>query len=382
MDQPIKSKSFIKRFWWLIVLIVILTAGGLVYQNRPELNSDNNGQIKPTSSTKNQKISFTHKMFETEKVTNILPLGELNGGYVELQTLNGVMVQLDKEKIIETGIEVYAPTEMELYMYAQTATADRPEGDWNLDFRINNNVGLTIHHLNNAAEKITSVIGNTPTRDDSRGINIQNTIKFKAGDLIGTTKGTSLGANWNIYVYDKSVKNQFVNQKRYENGGYLGERLLSSTCVFDYYIDQTIKDSYYTLLGATEPGQTTSCGSPTKDKIGTLSGLWHLKKDGLETNYDGEYATPFSIYKRSDGNIIIYELGKRSYTIAKGEPSAKSPEEVTTTHCYNLADDWDGRSIGYAYFRIDSELEMSVTYSSIGSCPAEFPDGQAKKYYR
>lgn len=384
-----KHKSFFRKWLWLgiiflVILIGVIAVNVLKPKESPQSGSPDTGSQTKSEAKKNVKRPvFTHQMIETDLVKFIMPLGELNGGYVELQPLNSVMIQLDQQKVKSgPGIEVFAPADMELINYAHTATDDQPKGDWSLEFRINENYFLTIHHLNNADEKITAKVGNTATKDDSRGIEIRPPLKFKAGDLIGTTKGTSLANNWNIYLYDKTTENKFVNQDRYKNH-YLGQRLLAAVCPFDYYEDQTIKNAYYALLGSSKPGQSKTCGNPSSDKAGTLSGLWHLQKTGIGSSYEGDYADPLSVYMRSDGNVIIYELGRQFYTIPSTAKTHKNPQEITTSHCFNLADDWGGSlKQGYAYFRIDSETEMSAAFSKTGACPDEFPEIGAKKYYR
>lgn len=345
-------------------------------------NSENS---KKTESFGNIPVVFTHPIFNPEEIDFVSPLGESNGGYIEVQPLGGMTINIKKELAEKGPINIYAPADMELVAYAHTLMEPELQADWSLYFRINDDLSLVIHHVKNANQKIIDVVGNNPKKNDSRTTDVRwpNEIKFKAGEIIGTTTGTSKAHNWNVYLYDKQVKNQFVNQKRYESS-QVGERLLTSACFFDYYQDEKIKSAFYSLLGRSKPGETKNCGTPSKDRKGTISGLWHAKLDGIDMgSYDGPYADPFSVYLRSDNNITIYELNKKAYTVYSNNPSHKDPAAITDSHCYLLTDDWNPNEYkGYAYFKVDSDTQMSVAFSPTGSCPAAFPNIQTKTYYR
>lgn len=344
--------------------------------NQPSQNSE-------TSTS--GPVTFTHPIFNVEDIDWVSPLGESNGGYIEVQPLGGMTVNIKKDVAERSPIEIYAPTDLELVSYAHTIMEPEPEADWSLYFKINDDLSLILHHIKNASPKIVEAVGNNPKKNDSRTTDIRwpQEIKFKAGEVIGTTTGTSMAKNWNIYLHDKKVKNQFINQKRYE-GSDVGRRLLNAACIFDYYEDPKIKESFYALLGTNKPGETKDCGTPSKDKIGTISGLWHLKKDGIDFgSYNGDYADPFSVYIRADKSIMIYEMAKKTFTIYPSNPTYKNPEEITSSHCYQLTDNWNPDiPKGYAFFKVDSDTQMFMVYSSSGSCPATFPEGQAKIYYR
>lgn len=350
-----------------------------------EKPSNQTSQNQNTNSSSNNPVTFTHPIFKVEDIDWVSPLGESNGGYIEVQPLAGMTVNIKKDIAEKGPIEVYAPADMQLVSYSHTLMEPEPTADWSFYFKINDDLELVIHHIKNANQKIVNVVGNTPKKNDSRTTDIRwpNEIKFKAGEVIGTTTGTSLAKNWNIYLYDKKVKNQFVNQKRYESN-QIGQRLINATCIFDYYQDEKLKQSFYALLGTTKPGETKNCGTSSKDKKGALSGLWHLKRNGIDFgSYDEDYADPFSVYMRADKSVIIYEMNKKTFVIYPNNPTYKNPEEITDSHCYLLTDNWNPNEYkGYAYFKIDSDTQLSVFYSPSGTCPASFSQIQAKTYYR
>jgi hypothetical protein len=369
-----------------MVVAVIVAAGFILFRpfdrSQNPISSDFQNQTEQSPSNP-APAQFTHPIFNPEEIDWVSPLGESNGGYNEVQPLGGMTINIKKDIAAKGPIEVYAPTDMELVSYSHTLMEPEPEPDWAFHFQINKDISLVVHHIKNASPKIVNAVGNKPKLNDSRTTDLRPSIKFKAGEVIGTTTGTSQARNWNIYLQDKKVKNQFVNQKRYEDS-YSANILVNAACIFDYYEDEKIKNEFYKLLGTTKAGEAKSCGNPSTDKKGTLSGLWHLKKEGLSTGeYEGVYANPFSIYTTSDKNITIYEINKRVFTIYPSNPTYKDPKEITNSHCYQLTDNWHTSTYkGYAFFRIDSDMQMSMVYSPSGSCPATFPESQAKTYYR
>lgn len=377
-----------KKFLFLIGIgiLILLASFGVMSSFRGSVDERTGSGMFSSEiedAQKNTRPVFTHPIVDPATISFITPLGELNGGYEEVQTLAGVMMNFKRE-VVEGNkeIEVYAPTDMILESYSFHIVPFPPGGQWALIFRLSKDVTMRIDHISRASDAIQQVTTTIP-KESSTEDYPKTKLKFKAGEIIGYTFGTVPAHNWNIYVFDTKQKNNFINQMRYEKNR-LGERLDTAVCPFDYYEDQGLKNIYYALLGASQPGQTASCGSPSKDKIDTLSGLWHLKKEGrVETGYEGDFANPLSVYKRSDNNVVIHEIGRKRVIISPGMPTYKNPEEVTSSHCYNLTDDWSGSMRdGYIYFRIDSDTEMSVAYNRAGSCPTMFPTVNIQKYYR
>jgi hypothetical protein len=366
--------------------ILVLVAGSLFYFLSEKGSDDTVETVEKVEKDsvedkKSERPVFTHKIFDPKKIEYITPLGELNGGYIESSTIGGVMIDILPSAVANGGkIEIYAPTAMKLESYGHYLVGAEP-ANWTLEFRIGEDVTMKIDHITDVAQRITESVGNKPKKNDSSTDFLKDPILFKAGELIAKTSGTTQANNWNIYLYDKNHENSFINQKRYEEN-YMGQRLIIAACPFDYYQDESAKSAFYALMGATAAGQSKTCGNPSSDVKGTLSGMWHLKKTGFEEKYVGEYANPFSIYKRSGGDIIIYEIGGRRHIIEPNSYTYKDPALVTTSHCYQLTDLSGMKESGFAYFKIDSDTQMSVVYKKTGSCPASFPKGPAKKYYR
>lgn len=334
---------------------------------------------KPTEKAKEktEQIKFDHKIFDPNKVSYIVPLGELNGGYIETQTINGVCV------FNKTGepLEIHAPADMTLKYYAFMPAQGKETANYQMTFTISKDVEMTFHHITSVSDELKEAM---PQTSSSANISPHKEVSLKGGQLIGKTTGTA-GHNWNIYLTDKKHTNKFVNGERYEK---LKDRyaFVNAMCPFDFYED-SVKQTYLALMGATKAGQSATCGSNSKDVKGSIAGLWHLSNDvgdmmSIMGKYDGQFATPFSVYKDSAGQIVIYEIGRKRYILGNENPTYKDPATITAEHCYNLSQYPRETRKGYAYFKVVGEMEIKVAYSASGSCPAQFPEGQGKTYYR
>lgn len=359
----------------LSTLLAVLIIGGIIFWLLKPKNKVTIKGVPEDVVHVTQEVKFTADIFDPTKTKFITPLGELNGGYEEAQTINGVCVN---NKTAEE-VEVYAPVDMELVDYSYFVDPRQTQrANWHLGFKVSDQVKLSFDHITAPIQEIKDVTPQTPT---SGYVSPKKKLKFKAGDLIAKTSGTDQAHNWNIYIKDTTKTNTFVNQDRFEK---LKDRYdyVNASCPFDYYEDSK-KNIFIALMGATAAGQSKTCGNPSKDVKGSISGMWHLGVDGVQADYQGEYATPFSIYKDSAGKIVLYEMNRKRYLLDSTNPTYKDPATITTSHCYALTDYGQGeRPKGYAYFKVISDKEMRVAYSGVGSCPAVFSEATAKTYYR
>lgn len=372
-----------KIFVFVAIPLLIIFAGVSTYLLRKEPVNPNTSITHETSKGKEnktiEKVIFTKQIFDPVNIDFITPLGELNGGYEESQTISGVMINI-KRDLVSNGemIDVFAPTAMTLYSYAYYSTGGAESPNWTLVFNINKDVVLKFDHITEASDRIVKVTTSTP-KDNSREDQPIENITIAAGELIGRTSGTHLAKNWNIYMYDNAVKNSFINQPRYEQNE-IGMRLISGACPFDYYDDLLITASYAALMGATAAGQSATCGSVSHDVAKTISGIWHFNQDinlGIKPTLDGKFASPLAIYKDSSGRIVIHQIDNKRFDLKND----KDPAEVTSSHCYLLKTQ-DDKAAGFAFFKLISPTNLSLAYSSSGSCPSTFPTTGAKTYYR
>lgn len=333
-----------------------------------------------TEKTPSGKTTFTHKFFDPAVVSHITPLGELNGGYEEAQAFGGVMINVKPEAVAgDKVIDIYAPTDLTLESYAYYKVPEEGTNQWTLIFRASGTVMIKIDHITHALDSVVAATTTAP-KDTSAEESPTKKITFKAGELIARTRGTKMAHNWNIYLTDTTHTNTFINQARFKTGG-AGDRLVHGVCPFDYY-DDSLKSEFMTLMGYSQAGQSTTCGSVSRDKAGTAAGQWFLDEDpafGLQEKLDGNYASPLALYKNSAGEVILDQFGGKRLDIAATNPTNKDPEAVTDTHCYAVLS--EGKSAGYVYVKLAAANQMSVAHAASGTCPSTFP-ATSKTYYR
>ncbi len=380
-----KNPQTLDWFRWLLsltaLILIIMIFISTRRQNLP--GNRKSFQTSPTSqgqavSRESKKVRFTSRIFEPTKVNSIIPLGELNGGYIESQTINGITINIktDAQRNAEP-IEVYAPVDMTLEDYSYFADGTNAP-QWHLGFRISESVKLSFDHISEATEIIKSV---TPPTVNSAYVSPTRRLAFRAGDLVAKTSGTNEAHNWNIYLRDESKTNTFVNQERYDK---LKDRysFVNAACPFDYY-EENIRQEFLALMGHYKAGESKNCGSNSRDVKGSIAGMWHLTQDGVQEAYDGQYASPFSIYKTSANELILYEINRKRYIIGEKNQTYKDPALVTDSHCYNLTQyGHEVSTNGYAYFKVLSDTKMQLSYKSTGACPATFPENSTMIYYR
>lgn len=319
-------------------------------------------------------VVFTHAIIDPSTLSFITPLGELNGGYEEAQTIAGVMLNFKQEAVTSNKeIEVKAPTDMTLESYSWHNVPYAPGSNWALIFRLSNDLTIKFDHISRASDTIKTVT-EASSKDSSAEISPKQRLTVKAGEVIGYTFGTVPAHNWNIYLFDSRHKNSFINQKRYEGSG-TGKKLINAKCVFDFYAND-LKNSYLSLMGYNKAGQSSTCGLVSRDVTGTASGMWHLSTDGFKEERDELYTAPLSIIKNSAGEITIDQIGDQRIDIRSGNPTLKDPAEVRDAHCYQA-----DNNKGYIFVKIVSESQMNVAAASTGSCPSELPSS-TKAYYR
>src|SRR3989344_6574304 len=207
-------------FIFLIIIIALVGVGALFFFTHDRQRNTADSTANKTTGAKTQKsmeLVFSHQIFDPAKISHITPLGELNGGYEEAQALGSVTIWIKPEAVANGSmVDVFAPTDMTLESYAYYKTPDGK--DWTLILRVTDDVRLKFDHITQAVDKIVAATTSTP-KDNSAEESPKQKVSFTAGEKIAQTRGTNLAKNWNIYMYEGAHKNQFVNQKRYEQGG-------------------------------------------------------------------------------------------------------------------------------------------------------------------
>jgi len=332
------------------------------------------------SSTTSTIPVFTHHMFELDKVEYIVPLGELPGGWMEAEANNLAMVEVIRPKGFGNPsmmMKVFAPVDMKLDSYSYYGFEGQ-DPSWTLLFSITPNIRLKFSALTDVSDRLKDEVGLNHTQGE---IWLLPQISFKEGEMIGIAGGSEIH-NWDVFLYDLNNTNQYVNQARY-NIDYMGERYRTASCPFKYY-PRHMQMEYEVLYGASAAGQTSSCGSASRDVRGTLSGIWYLSdniSEGMRPVREGMYTSPLFIYKNSAGGISLGYVNNKRYWIKRENPTNKDPVKISTQHCYTLYEPYDNSVDGYAFFKIISDTQMGLVVGVGKTCPKEFPE-RYKTYYR
>jgi hypothetical protein len=325
---------------------------------------------------------FTEDMFQLDKINNIYPLGQLNGGYEESTGLSQATIQLKQDVIdAEDMVTIYAPADMQLHSYAFWQFGEDPSF-WTLIFTVSDKITLRIGVVSDVVQKIKDATTDTPL-PTSAEFEPSVPVNFSAGDVIAYTAGTTQAHNWDIFVFDAENENQFARQERYTSD-VLGMRMVTAVCPWDLYSDE-MKQPYYDLLGLSAPGQTNDCGNASRDVTGTLAGQWHFNPDastGIETSRDGAYTTPFALYLNLDSEVVVNVINATGFRLAVDNPTWIDPAEIIDEHCYELIGSMDRSVQGYLFLQLISSDEMRMSYSATGGCPDSFPEAGSKTYYR
>ncbi|MBI4032622.1 hypothetical protein HY374_02865, partial [Candidatus Berkelbacteria bacterium] len=190
---------------WLVIggVVGVLVIAGILFlvgrERGVESGQEGSAQRQSTTSeSTSAEVVFTEPIVDPATIKNITPLGELNGGYNEVQTLAGVMVNFKPEAVAgNTEVEVRAPTDMTLERYSFHKVDYPPGGNWALIFRLNRDVTMRMDHISRASDAIVAATTSTP-KESSADEAPKQQLKVKAGEVIGYTFGTVPAHNWNI----------------------------------------------------------------------------------------------------------------------------------------------------------------------------------------
>lgn len=135
-------------------------------------------------------------------------------------------------------VPIYAPADAILESGAYSRDTEDSPNQYNLTFDIKGSCfKFRLDHIDEPIDTIRSVLPSTPKVADSRGTAPTKVIEFKAGDLIGYTKGNIPSGNWDFGLYDMSKEGTLA-----QYGSYGLHR--HSVCWPDYYST----DKYKKLL--------------------------------------------------------------------------------------------------------------------------------------
>ncbi|MDO8618781.1 MAG: hypothetical protein Q7R49_02425 [Candidatus Daviesbacteria bacterium] len=176
----------------------------------------------------NPKVQFTNDFTEVDKIKSVEPTIITPGNSRHRAWLN-----------ISSGkVAVYAPVDSELirgvYKNARGAI------DYDLHFQVSCEIWYLINHVIEPVDKIKSAFPETPQTDTKTNAPFKETIKVKAGELLGYSTGTPLAHNFDFGVFDLNHFNEGLPTD--EDSKYGKEA--NFICPFDV-LPKEIKEKYY-----------------------------------------------------------------------------------------------------------------------------------------
>lgn len=329
----------------------------------------------------NCNVLFTEYLIDPKYVQKVGQVGVVHGSGQYIVERSYISIKQDFQ---EQSIPIYAPGDITFIAGARYKISQDPKymTDYVLKFDAGCKTEMVLGHLKDVVDSIgNQLIGTKNTSSED----YVDPVKFKAGELIGYYYQQSQNGvgGFDFILRDRKIINKFIHQERYEGGR--ADNLISGVCPYDYFVEEK-KQAYYNLLGGSGGSvfKAKDCGTSSRDKAGTISGMWFLDKEIVgwiyESYKDGDYGSPLSI-SGDEERINIGNLGNINvHWVYANTPTYKLPTEITTEHCYQFYLNFNTPS-GYAYFKVIDERTIDVYYSASGTCPSSFPQG-GKRYYK
>lgn len=176
----------------------------------------------------NPKVAFTNDFTEVDKIKSVEPTIITPGNSRHRAWLN-----------ISSGkVAVYAPVDSELVggVYKDA----RGTIDYDLHFQVSCEIWYLINHVTEPVDKIKNAFPKTPQADTKTNAPFRESIKVKAGELIGYSTGTPVAHNFDFGVFDL---NHFNEELPADGGSKYGKEA-NFICPFDV-LPNDLKVKYY-----------------------------------------------------------------------------------------------------------------------------------------
>lgn len=213
-----------------------------------EQRSNNDGQrenpyFSGVACKSNPKVQFTNDFTEVDKIKSVEPTIITPGNSRHRAWLN-----------ISSGkVAIYAPVDSELVngVYKDA----RGVIDYDLHFQVSCEIWYLINHVTEPVDKIKNAFPKTPQTDTKTNPPFKESIKVKAGELLGYSVGTPLARNFDFGVFDLNHFNEGLPG----DGGSKYGKEANFICPFDV-LPKEIKEKYYSKIISSEK-PFTNCTS-------------------------------------------------------------------------------------------------------------------------
>ena len=177
------------------------------------------------------KVQFNQDFTNAEMISSVEPTIITAGNSRHRAWLN-----------IRTGkVPVYAPVDSELVngVYKNS----RGAVDYDLHFQVSCEIWYLINHVTEPVDKIKKAFPSVPQTDTRTNPPFANSIKVKAGELLGYTTGTPLAHNFDFGVFDLNHENKDLPS----DGGSKYGKERNFICPFDV-LPPNLKKIYYSKI--------------------------------------------------------------------------------------------------------------------------------------
>ena len=300
---------------------------------------------------------FTRDVIALDHVQVVVPIGQQTayGGVLSVRSYVHSRPELHGQRL-----PLYAPVDMTFFQAAYYMPPGAPPGyqaEYSLFFDAGCGIQVQLYHVKGVVGAVAAVAPREPV-PSSAGQPVTPT-RIKAGEQIGWYEGEAgRSVAFDFRVQDAMHRNQFINQKRFENSpGADGE--LYAVCPYDFYAGAQ-RERWLAKLGApsSDPIPGTRCGTVTQGRAGTAEGMWFFADAKVnDLTYRGETwsgAMPAGQYQSQivlnvdpGGTVRIGGLNARTPmsqmmigTHGTGSDTWKDPASVTAgqEHCWSNAD--------------------------------------------
>lgn len=258
-----------------------------------------------------------------------------------------------------TAVPLYAPTAMTLTHGTWVGASN----DYGLIFQVNPRYRIILGHVTAPRADIVSRIS---MADPSSRYEEVTPLAFAAGEMIGTSSGTTAVNGIDFGLYDYAVESDTPNTPRYRTEMFWQK--LHSVCPYEHFSD-ALRPAYVALFGSI--GGVAMPGAPCRlfedqSVAGALAGEWTLTSHAPDGTYQRQFALGTHL---GDGTVRIAGIGGTFDDVG-----GANPRTVTDEVCYE-----SGGS--YIYLRRTSPTTLDAVFGA-GTCPPSFPVGAHRSYER
>lgn len=312
----------------------------------------------------------------------VTPIGIIGGGNTEIVGRSYAM-PIDGMDGIPMALK--APSDLRVIAAKHYLPPGAPTTgyvpDWSILLDVGCGVTIELFHVKDLAPSIKAVV-DTTIYPSSAWEPIRTPVSFRAGETFGWYQRGLNSVAFDVIAHDSNTRNRFTNQARYEQGG---SNLLDIVCPWDLFTPAK-RDAYLNTIGAQTGFRVAGagCGSVNRDVDATPAGQWFRSQTiagSFQLQKDGFYGNPMQIVLGIDSTVYVGHTGpSNDIRIDRQNSSWKNPASITTSHCYQRLN--GSAPNGWLYLRMNSAIQMDVSYGDTGTCPGAFPSSDFRSYYR